>query len=85
MGAGIVYPVRLKFRSRTAARMAFLLRRSPSARWLTPEWQAQMARIDDCLECRQCAERCPYDLDTPVLLKKMLQDYTVFLQQSSSS
>ena len=64
----------------TAARMAFLLHRSPSERWLTPERQAQMQCIDDCLECRKCAERCPYDLDTPALLKKMYQDYKTFLQ-----
>lgn len=83
-GCGYCLPCQANIPIPTAARMAFLLRRSPSARWLTPEWQAQMARIDDCIECRECAERCPYGLDTPVLLKKMLQDYTAFLQQAGA-
>jgi predicted aldo/keto reductase-like oxidoreductase len=25
---------------------------------------------ESCEECRQCVEKCPYDLDIPVLLKK---------------
>lgn len=83
-GCGYCLPCQVDIPIPTAARMAFLLRRSPSARWLTPEWQEQMSRIDDCLECRECADRCPYGLDTPVLLKKMLKDYTAFVQQASS-
>jgi aryl-alcohol dehydrogenase-like predicted oxidoreductase len=79
-GCGYCLPCPVEIPINNAARMAFLLRRSPSARWLTPEWQAQMARIDDCLECRQCAEKCPYGLDTPGLLKKMWADYKTFLQ-----
>jgi predicted aldo/keto reductase-like oxidoreductase len=34
-----------------------------------------MRRINDCQECGQCRERCPYKLDTPTLLRKMLADY----------
>jgi aryl-alcohol dehydrogenase-like predicted oxidoreductase len=62
-----------------AARMALLLRRAPSALFLTPEWQAEMRRINDCTECGQCRSRCPYGLDIPPLLKKMLADYEEFL------
>jgi aryl-alcohol dehydrogenase-like predicted oxidoreductase/Pyruvate/2-oxoacid:ferredoxin oxidoreductase delta subunit len=81
-GCGYCLPCPVEIPIPMAARMSFLLRRSPSERWLTPEWQEQMHRIDDCLECRQCAERCPYGLDTPALLKKMLVDYDAFLQAS---
>ena len=79
-GCGYCLPCPVEIPINNAARMAFLLRRSPSARWLSPDWQEQMGRIDDCLECRQCAEQCPYGLDTPVLLKKMYEDYKTFLQ-----
>lgn len=65
-----------------AARMSLLLRRMPSEGFLKPEWQEQMLRIEDCLECRQCADRCPYGLDTPNLLKKMLVDYKNFARQA---
>jgi predicted aldo/keto reductase-like oxidoreductase len=84
-GCGYCLPCPVEIPIPNAARMAFLLRRSPSARWLTPAWQEQMLRINDCLECRECAERCPYELDTPALLKKMLQDYKAFAQQARNS
>jgi predicted aldo/keto reductase-like oxidoreductase len=78
-GCGYCLPCQVDIPIPMAARMAFLLRRSPSARWLTPEWQAQMRRIEDCVECGECRERCPYDLDTPALLKKMLADYLTWV------
>jgi aryl-alcohol dehydrogenase-like predicted oxidoreductase len=79
-GCGYCLPCQVEIPINTAARMGLLLRRSPSARFLTAEWQAQMRRIEDCLECRQCSERCPYDLDTPTLLKKMWADYLTFVE-----
>ena len=52
-----------------------LLRRAPSQAWLTPEMQAEMKKIEGCLGCGQCMEKCPYDLNTPELLKKNYEDY----------
>ena len=63
-----------------AARMKFLLRRMPAENFLSQEWQQKMRRINDCKLCRQCADRCPYELDTPQLLKRMLADYEEHLQ-----
>ncbi|NMD44938.1 MAG: 4Fe-4S dicluster domain-containing protein, partial [Clostridiales bacterium] len=60
---------------RNAARMSQLLRRSPTADWLTPEIQEMMNKIEDCLECGICKTKCPYELDIPNLLKKNLKDY----------
>ncbi len=57
------------------ARMSQLIRRSPSANWLTPENQAMMRKVNDCLNCGQCKKKCPYGLDTPTLLKQNLEDY----------
>ena len=59
----------------TAARMSLLLRRAPTAGSLNERGQALMSKIDDCIECGQCASRCPYGLDTPSLLKRNLKDY----------
>ena len=61
------------------ARMSQLIRRSPSASHLTPEAQAKMMKIEECLHCGQCASRCPYHLDTPALLQKNLEDYKKIL------
>jgi aryl-alcohol dehydrogenase-like predicted oxidoreductase len=65
---------------RNCARMNMLLRRSPWKQYYTPEWRAKMEKINDCLECRQCASKCPYKLDTPNVLKYMLKDYNEFYE-----
>lgn len=57
------------------ARMSQLIRRSPSANWLTPEAQAMMMKIEDCIHCGRCKSKCPYGLDTPTLLEQNLEDY----------
>jgi predicted aldo/keto reductase-like oxidoreductase len=62
-----------------AARMSLLMGRAPWQQFVTPEWQEKMSRIQQCTECGQCRERCPYGLDTPALLKKMFEDYEKFL------
>ncbi len=77
-GCGYCLPCPAEIDIPSAARMGFLLRRAPSADFLTPAWQKKMDRIDDCIDCRACVSRCPYSLDTPALLKKMLADYRSF-------
>lgn len=63
------------------ARMSQLIRRSPSAQWLTPESQKMMLNIENCVQCGACADRCPYGLDTPLLLKQNLADYKKILSR----
>ena len=57
------------------ARMSLMLRRAPSAAWLNEHWQEEMKKIETCIECGQCTAHCPYELDTPNLLKKNYEDY----------
>jgi predicted aldo/keto reductase-like oxidoreductase len=38
---------------------------------------------EDCEECRQCVERCPYHLDIPALLKKRRVSWDTFLRTGS--
>ena len=59
----------------TCARMSLLLRRSPSAQWLSEFGQNMMKQVENCVECGQCASACPYGLDTPALLKRNYEDY----------
>ncbi|MBR5093864.1 MAG: aldo/keto reductase [Oscillospiraceae bacterium] len=77
---GYCMPCPVGIEIRNCARMDRLLRRSPWQQYMTPEWQAKMAKIEDCLGCRRCASRCPYQLDTPALLKYMLKDYREFYE-----
>ena len=34
-----------------------------------------MKKIENCLECGKCRSKCPYELNTPELLKKNYEDY----------
>ena len=77
---GYCMPCPMGIEIRNCARMDRLLRRSPWQQYFTPEWQAKMNKIEDCIGCRQCASRCPYGLDTPNLLKYMLKDYREFYE-----
>jgi len=72
---GYCMPCPVGIEIRNAARMSQLLRRSPTANWLTPSVQEMMNKIEDCLECGICKTKCPYELDIPNLLKKNLKDY----------
>ncbi|MDE7267286.1 MAG: aldo/keto reductase, partial [Lachnospiraceae bacterium] len=74
-GCGYCMPCPKGIQINNCARISQLLRRSPSANWLGEEWQANMAKIKECIHCNQCASRCPYGLDTPKLLEKNLEDY----------
>ena len=77
---GYCMPCPVGIEIRNCARMNMLLRRSPWQQYMTEEWQAKMNKIEDCLGCRRCASRCPYQLDTPNLLKYMLKDYREFYE-----
>lgn len=74
-GCGYCMPCPAGIEINNCARMALLLRRSPSAGWLTEEARAKMMKIENCLHCNQCKSKCPYGLDTPALLERNLEDY----------
>jgi Fe-S oxidoreductase len=38
--------------------------------FLTPTWQENMRRIEDCTDCGVCKSRCPYGIDIPKILKE---------------
>ena len=78
-GCGYCMPCPVGIEINQCARMSLLLRRSPAANWLTPAWQEKMEKIEDCLHCGQCMQRCPYGLQTPDLLRRNLEDYRTFL------
>jgi aryl-alcohol dehydrogenase-like predicted oxidoreductase len=78
-GCGYCMPCPAEIVIHTCARMPLLLRRSPSARFLSEEWQKEMAKIENCRHCGNCSSHCPYGLDTPGLLEKSYHDYRTYL------
>lgn len=74
-GCGYCMPCPKGIEINNCARMSLLLRRSPSAQHLSKEGQEKMGRIEHCINCGQCKTKCPYNLDTPALLRKNYQDY----------
>ena len=65
-----------------AARITLMMRRMPSAKFYSAEFQKQMELVKDCTGCRQCAEACPYELDTPALLEEMYDGYREMIAAS---
>ena len=74
-GCGYCMPCPKGIMINQCARMSLMLRRAPSAGWLSEKMQAEMMKIEDCINCGQCMKKCQYELKTPELLKKNLEDY----------
>lgn len=79
-GCGYCMPCPMRIEINQCARMSLMLRRSPSANWLSPHWQEEMKKIETCINCGKCKAHCPYNLNTPELLKKNYEDYKTFLK-----
>lgn len=74
-GCGYCLPCPAGIQINQCARISLMIRRAPSESWPAPAMQAEMEKIEHCLGCGQCKSRCPYELDTPNLLKRNLADY----------
>lgn len=74
-GCGYCMPCPKGITINQCARMSLLLRRAPSKAWLNEHWQEEMAKITECINCGACKSKCPYELNTPELLKKNYEDY----------
>ncbi len=80
-GCGYCMPCPAGIEINTCARMALLIRRAPSEAQLTDEAQAMMKKIEGCLHCGKCKDKCPYGLDTPSLLERNYIDYKEILDE----
>lgn len=78
-GCGYCMPCPAGIEINNCARMSLMIRRAPSRAQLTEEMQEKMKKIEDCLHCGKCKEKCPFGLDTPTLLEKNYKDYQEIL------
>ncbi len=74
-GCGYCMPCPMGIEINNCARMSLMLRRAPSKAWLSEQWQENMKKIENCINCGRCKSKCPYELDTPALLKANYEDY----------
>ena len=74
-GCGYCMPCPQGIRISNCARMSLMIRRAPSADWVTEEWQQAMKDAEKCIECGACLSKCPYELKIPEMLKKNCEDY----------
>lgn len=74
-GCGYCMPCTVGIEINNCNRMSLMLRRAPSASWLSEHWQKEMDKIENCIGCGACLSKCPYELNIPELLRKNLEDY----------
>lgn len=79
-GCGYCMPCPAGIQINNCARMSLMLRRAPSKAWLSEQWQNNMKQIENCLNCGKCKSKCPYELDTPKLLRENYEDYVKVLK-----
>lgn len=80
-GCGYCEPCPAGIQISLSARMSWVLRRMPSERFVTQEWQEKMERIENCVHCNHCINHCPYGLNTPELLRQNLIDYRAYIKE----
>ena len=78
-GCGYCMPCPKEIQINQCARMSLMVRRAPSSAWTNEYWQEEMKKIKTCIECKQCLSKCPYELNTPELLKTNYEDYKKIL------
>ena len=84
-GCGYCMPCPAGIQINNCARISLMVRRAPSHVWLSDYWQAEMKKVENCTHCRKCTKHCPYELDTPTLLKKNYEDYKAILSGKVSA
>ena len=80
-GCGYCQPCPQGIAIQYVARMKRLLRRSPWQQYAGKDWADRMEAARSCIQCGECAERCPYGLDAPSLIQENLADYDAFMAE----
>ncbi len=83
-GCGYCLPCPAGIQINQCARMSLLLRRGNANNFLSPTWQENMKKIENCIQCGACRSRCPYGLNPPEMLKKHYEDYKAVLRGEAS-
>ena len=63
-----------------AARMSVLMKRAHESFYFSELAQQAMSRVENCINCGRCKERCPYSLDAPRLMRESLVEFNSLTQ-----
>lgn len=74
-GCGYCMPCPEEINISLCARMSLWIRRFPTEPNMDERTQEIMKKAMDCVECYECVDKCPYELDIPQLLKENYEDY----------
>jgi len=78
-GCGYCMPCPANITIPISARMSLFIKRAPESFYMMDQWKESMKNIDNCTNCGSCIKKCPYDLDTPKLLKDSWAEYKKLL------
>jgi len=73
-GCGYCMPCPMGIDIPTCARASLLMRREPAEIILGEEGLEKMRRAEKCISCGQCMKKCPYQLNTPELIRRCIAD-----------
>ena len=73
-GCGYCMPCPMGIDIPTCARASLLMRREPAEIILSEEGLEKMRRAETCVGCGQCMKKCPYQLNTPELIRRCVED-----------
>ena len=79
-GCGYCMPCPEEINVSLCARMSLWIRRFPTEPNMDERTQKIMKKTLDCVECYECVDKCPYELDIPKLLKENYTDYINVLE-----
>lgn len=74
-GCGYCLPCPANIDIPTLMRIVLFIKRQALGSQFTPKRRAEMDNIDNCVQCRACADRCPYHLDVPTMLAGQQTEY----------
>ncbi len=79
-GCGYCMPCPEDINISLCSRMSLWIRRFPTEPNMDERTQKIMKKTLDCVECYECTDKCPYELDIPELLKENYEDYMNVLE-----
>ena len=79
-GCGYCMPCPEEINISLCGRMSLWIRRFPTEPNMDEKTQEIMRKTLDCVECYECVDKCPYELDIPELLKENYEDYMNVLE-----